>query len=92
MTFQMGFQHLHLSFKANRKGTKDIRNPSWQFKEKKRINWSLESQLTSDIKRLTFIGGDFMHYAYYALLILYAQNFFNSLLKYHCHPTHKEVF
>lgn len=49
--------------------------------KRKRINWSLESQLTSDIKRLTFIGGDSMHYAYYALLILYAPNFFKFPFK-----------
>lgn len=36
MAFQMGFPHLHLPFKADRKGTKDIRNPSWQFKEEKK--------------------------------------------------------
>lgn len=51
MAFQKDFQHLHLSFKANRKGAKGITNPSREFKEeKKRLSGSLESQLISDIK------------------------------------------
>lgn len=51
MAFQMGFQHLHVSFIANRKGTKGVINLSWEFKEvKRRISRSLERQPISDIK------------------------------------------
>lgn len=48
MAFQVGFRHLCFSLRANRKETKGIINPLWEFKEKKKR--SLESQLISDIK------------------------------------------
>lgn len=76
MGFQMGFQHIHLSFKAKRKGTKDIRNPSWQFKkEENKDKQVIRKPPDFRYERLTLIAGDFKHYAYYTLLILRGQMF-----------------